>query len=77
MMKGTWVGLEAAVEGESVAEGDAGFVEVVAVVGGDDDDGVVAEAVLFEGVEDFGDAGVEEAGGAVVEGADLGDFLGG
>ncbi len=70
------VGLAAAIEGEAVAEGDAGFVEVIAMVGGDDDDGVVREAVALDGGEDFADAIVEFAGASVIERADLGDFLG-
>ena len=41
---GDVIGLESAAEGEAVAEGDAGFVEVVSVIGGDDDDGVFVES---------------------------------
>ena len=68
------VGVVGAVEGEAVAERDAVFVEIVAMVGGDDDDGVVLELVACECGEDFCHAIVELAGAAVVERADLIDL---
>lgn len=69
--------LAGTVEGEAVTEGDVWLVEVVAVIGVDDDDGAVGEVLFFEGRENFLHAVVEFAGAAVVEGANLGDVLGG
>ncbi len=73
--RGDVIRLEAAVECKPVAEGDAFFVEVVAVIRSDEDDGVFGKAFAFECVENFPDVVVKLAGAAVVKVADLADFL--
>ncbi len=64
------------IECEAMAERDARFVEIVAMIGGDDDDGFTVELVAFECCQNLGNAVVELAGASVVERADLVDLCG-
>ena len=69
--EGNVIGLVAAVKAQTVAEGGSWLVEIIAVIGVDDDDGVLVEPMFFERLENAFDAVVELARAAIVEGGDL------
>lgn len=60
---------------EGVLSGDAFFANVPPVVGPEDDDGVVGEAIAVDGVHDFAHLGVDEGGAGEVAAGEVHPFV--
>lgn len=65
------IGLIATVKTQAMTERGSRFVEIIAVIGVDDDDGVLVETVFFECLKNAFDAVIELARAAIVEGGNL------
>jgi len=64
-----------AVVPEGIFSGDVLFSDVPSVVGPEDDDGVVGEAIAVDGVHDFANLGVHEGGAGEVAAGEIHPFV--